>query len=193
MTLPSLVDQFLPWLSHYGITVIFVWFALGIFALPIPEESLLLLLGFLIAKGKLTFFPSLVAAYLGSCCGITSSYGLGRATGHFLTQSWGRYFGLTEKRYQLAHNWFERFGKWALVIGYFIPGVRHLTGYVAGALKLPYRYFALFAYAGAALWVSLFIGVGYYFHDHWHSAIDALHTKQFIANLRASTLSRLFC
>ena len=177
MSLPTLLDQFMPWLTHYGSVAIFFWFTLGIFALPIPEESLLLLLGFLIAKGKLTFFPSLIAAYAGSCCGITGSYGLGIATGHFLSQTWGRYIGLTEKRYQLAHNWFERVGKWALVIGYFIPGVRHLTGYVAGALKLPFRYFVLFAYSGAGLWVSLFMGAGYILHNHSHSAMSTLQSK----------------
>jgi membrane protein DedA with SNARE-associated domain len=177
MSLPALLDHFLPWLNHYGSLAIFVWFGLGVFALPIPEESLLLLLGFLMAKGKLAIVPSLLAAYAGSCCGISGSYGLGLATGHYLSQSWGRYIGLTEKRYQLAHNLFERFGKWALVIGYFIPGVRHLTGYVAGALKLPFRYFAVFAYLGAVVWVSLFIGAGYLFHNHWHSATEALHTQ----------------
>ena len=176
MFLPT-TDHFLPWLNHYGSLVIFVWFALGIFALPIPEESLLLVLGFSIAKGKLQIMPSLLAAYLGSCCGITGSYGLGRATGHYLSRSWGRYIGLTEKRFQAAHNWFERFGKWALVIGYFIPGVRHLTGYIAGAVKLPYRHFAVYAYLGAVLWVSLFIGIGYLFNTHWQSANEALHTQ----------------
>lgn len=176
MSLPAL-DHFLPWLNHYGSLAIFVWFGLGIFALPIPEESLLLLLGFLMAKGKLLIIPSLFAAYAGSCCGITGSYGLGRATGHYLSQSWGRYIGLTKKRYQAAHVWFERFGKWALVIGYFIPGVRHLTGYVAGALKLPYRYFAVFAYLGAVFWVSVFISIGFLFHTHWHSAAEALQSQ----------------
>ena len=72
MSLSSLLDHFLPWLDHYGSVVIFVWLALGIFALPLPEESLLLLLGFLIAKGKLAIVPSLVAAYAGSCCGTNS-------------------------------------------------------------------------------------------------------------------------
>lgn len=172
----STLDHFLPWLNHYGSIVIFVWFALGIFALPIPEESLLLVLGILMAKGQLQATSTFFAAYAGSCCGITGSYGLGRATGHYLSQSWGRYIGLSEKRYQAAHVWFERFGKWALVIGYFIPGVRHLTGYMAGALKLPFRHFAVFAYLGAFFWVNLFVSIGYLFHAHWHSAAEALHT-----------------
>lgn len=171
----SLFNQFLPWLNHYGSIVIFLWLALGIIALPIPEESLLLFIGYLMAKEKLPIFSTLIAAYMGTCCGITGSYGLGRATSHYINRGWGRYIGLTEERFQKAHNWFERIGKWALFIGYFIPGVRHLTGYVAGTLKLCYRHFALYAYSGGILWASLFMALGCFFHNHWHSAIGTLH------------------
>jgi membrane protein DedA with SNARE-associated domain len=162
-SLHALVNQFLPWLDHYGSIAIFLWLALGIIALPIPEESLLLLLGYLVAKGKLPFLASIIAVYAGTCCGITGSYSLGLVTGHYLTRGWGRCLGLTEQRLQKAHSWFEKIGKWTLFIGYFIPGIRHLTGYVAGSLKLSYRYFALYAYSGGIIWSSLFVTLGYFF------------------------------
>lgn len=171
----SFFNQFLPWLQHYGSVAIFLWLALGIIALPIPEESLLLLLGFLMAKEKLPIVSTIIAVYAGTCCGITGSYGLGLVTSHYLNRGWARYIGLTEKRVQQAHNWFERFGKWALCIGYFIPGIRHLTGYVAGALKLYYRHFALFAYSGGIVWSSLFMSLGYFFYKPINSFIGALH------------------
>ncbi len=174
VSLQSLFNQFLPWINHYGSIVIFVWLALGIIALPIPEESLLLFLGFLMAKEKLPIFSTMIAAYAGTCCGISGSYGLGLATSHYLNCGWGRYIGLTEKRFLIAHNWFERIGKWALFIGDFIPGVRHLTGYVAGALKLCYRHFALYAYSGGIVWSSLFMALGYFSYHHWHSVASAL-------------------
>lgn len=175
--LQSLINQFLPWINHYGSVAIFFWLALGIIALPIPEESLFVFIGFLMAKEKLPLFSTIMAAYAGTCCGITGSYGLGRATGHYLNRGWGRYIGLTEKRFQAAHNWFERIGKWALFIGYFIPGVRHLTGYVAGAVKLCYRHFALYAYSGGLIWSSLFMGLGYFFYLHGYPMLDTLHVK----------------
>lgn len=171
----SLYTHLLPWINHYGSIVIFLCLALGIIALPIPEESLLLLLGFLMAKEKLPLFSTILAAYLGTCCGITGSYGLGLLTSHYINRGWGRYIGLTEKRFLMAHNWFERIGKWALTIGYFIPGVRHLTGYVAGTLKLCYRHFALYAYSGGLIWSSLFMGLGYFFFNHRHTIVNLLH------------------
>lgn len=168
-------DQFLPWINHYGSIVIFLWLALGVIALPIPEESVLLLLGVLMAKEKLPLCATIIAVYTGSCCGISGSYGLGLLTSHYLNRGRGRYIGLTKQRFLLAHHWFKRVGTWALFMGYFIPGVRHLTGYVAGALKLSYRHFALYAYSGGLIWSSSFMGLGYFFHNHWHSVVAVLH------------------
>ncbi|WP_010597172.1 DedA family protein [Rickettsiella massiliensis] len=54
----------------------------------------------------------------------------------------------------------------------FIPGVRHLTGYVAGALKLEYRLFALYAYSGGIVWASVFMTLGYFFSSHWNMALQ---------------------
>ncbi len=43
---------------------------------------------------------------------------------------------------QWVHDWFNRIGHWALMIGYFVPGVRHFTAIVAGTSKLEYHGFA---------------------------------------------------
>lgn len=176
----SFLNQFSPWIHHYGSIAIFIWLALGIIALPIPEESLLLFVGYLMAKQKLPILSAIIGAYAGTCFGITGSYGLGLFTSHYLVGGWGRYIGLTEKKFQRAQNWFQRFGKWTLCIGYFIPGIRHLTGYVAGTLKLSYKHFALFAYSGGIVWSSLFMSLGYFFYN----AILA-----FISKLQAHTAS----
>lgn len=165
----------LPLLQHYGSLAIFILLALGIIALPIPEEPLLILLGILMAKGQIALLPSILAALCGAGVGITVSYGLGSSVGHYAVQRWGKYLGLTEPRLQFAHHWFERIGKWMLIIAYFIPGLRHLSGYIAGTVQLPYRIFALFAYAGAVIWVSLFLSLGYFLHGHWHDIKDSVH------------------
>ena len=51
------------------------------------------------------------------------------------------------------------------MFGYFIPGVRHLTGYIAGTTALEYRHFAVFAYTGGVAWVLAFIAIGYFFAE----------------------------
>jgi membrane protein DedA with SNARE-associated domain len=158
-------DTLSMWLIHYGSFGIFILLALGIIALPVPEETLLVISGILIRTGSLQTYPTLFSAYGGSICGITVSYILGKTVGHRITQKI-KNWQTAKQHLDKAHQWFDRFGKWALFIGYFIPGVRHFTGLFAGVTDLNYRSFALFAYCGAVLWVSLFISVGYFFGNY---------------------------
>lgn len=150
-------------LHRYGSAVLFVLLALGIVGLPVPDETLLLLSGFLCAKGRLSLIAVVIAAISGSCIAITISYLLGRFVGHRAILYVGKYIGLTQEKLDAAHVWFLKFGKYLLFIGYFIPGVRHLTGIVAGTTELEYPVFAVFAYAGAIVWSLTFIFLGYFF------------------------------
>ncbi len=155
------------WLIQYGSFALFVLLALGIFALPIPDETLMVLAGALIARGKLLPFPTYIAAILGAITGITISYLIGRTAGALIIKKYGHWVGITEARMRYVHNWFERFGRWALLIGYFIPGIRHLTGYAAGITEMEYRHFATFAYIGAIIWACIFLSMGYFVGNQW--------------------------
>jgi len=167
MELLPTAETFSLWLIHYGSFALFCLLALGIIALPVPEETLMVIAGVLMYNEQVSMPATVIAALGGSIFGITVSYLLGITLGTYFLKKYGKYVGLTEKRLETVHNWFERFGKWTLVIGYFIPGVRHLTGFAAGSSKLEYKYFALFAYTGALLWVSVFLSIGYFFGNYW--------------------------
>ena len=165
------------WLTQYGGFALFGLLALEIIALPIPGEPLMILAGVLLFKGELSILPTLIAAYAGSISGISVSYILGRTTGTTLLKKYGSRFGLTEKKMERVHDWFAHFGKWTLFIGYFIPGLRHFTGICAGISSLEFRDFAIFAYAGAFIWVSTFLSIGYFFGNHWLSIFETVTAK----------------
>jgi membrane protein DedA with SNARE-associated domain len=157
------------WLAYflleYGSISLFFLLILGIIALPIPEETLMIFSGILMNKGNMAIFPTFIAALAGSMCGITVSYFLGTSVGKYVLERYGPWFGIKEARLHKAKEWFLHYGQWTLIIGYFIPGVRHLTGVTAGLSELPYKRFAIFAYTGALLWVSTFLSIGYFFSD----------------------------
>ncbi len=155
------------WLTHYGAFAFFGLLVLGIVALPVPEESMMILAGVLMHDGTLPIHTTMLAAYAGSMCGITVSYMLGRTLGIYFVHKYGGWVGITETMLIKAHNWFERFGKWTLLVGYFIPGVRHFTGFFAGTSFLDFRLFIVFAYTGAVLWVSTFLSIGYFLGNYW--------------------------
>lgn len=167
-------DPLTLWLLDYGSIALFILLTLGIVAFPVPEETLMVIAGILMSKGTLNVVPTCIAAYAGSVCGITMSYVLGRTLGYYLLHHYGGWVGITEERTQQAHNWFEHYGKWSLVIGYFIPGVRHFTGFSAGATSLDLHQFGLFAYGGALMWVSTFLSIGYFFGDYCLALYETL-------------------
>ena len=148
---------------------------LGIAGVPVPDETLLTFAGYLVFKQKLTFLPTLATAFLGSSCGITVSYAFGRGLGLHLVRKVGPLLRLKPEHLSQVQTWFARWGKYTLIIGYFVPGVRHVTAFVAGSSKLPLPVFALFAYSGALVWTSSLIGLGYLFGEEWAHLSDTLH------------------
>ena len=168
-------QQVLAWITQYGYFAIFFLLVFGIIGLPIPDETLLTFSGYLIYRGNLSLPLAFLTAFAGSATGITISFQLGRSFGHSLLMRYGKYLHITPDRLARAHAWFERVGHWALTIGYFIPGVRHLTAYAAGISEVRPHQFALFAYSGAVLWVSTFLSLGYFIGDRWEDVQRNVH------------------
>jgi membrane protein DedA with SNARE-associated domain len=170
------------WLSHYGYAGVFTLLMLGILGVPVPEETLLTFAGVLVYRGHLQLAPTLAAAMAGSGCGITVSYGLGRVFGLVLTRRFGRMLHVQPEKLEQVHGWFERVGHWALLWGYFLPGIRHVTALLAGATKLRYADFGLFAYAGAVVWSLTFVSLGTLGGHQWARVSEQVHENLLLAS-----------
>ncbi len=154
------------WGISHGYLGLFVVLAVGV-VVPLPEDTTLLFAGCLVSSGKLTAFPTWLAATLGCMTGITVSYSIGRVAGLQVVNRFGHYVGITPERLEKTTDWFHRVGKWGLALGYFVPGVRHLTALIAGSSKVGYPIFILFAGAGSLIWSSFFLAMGYFLKDRW--------------------------
>lgn len=174
-------SQIIAWITQYGYLAIFVLLIFGIVGLPIPDETLLTFTGYLIYRGELSMPLAFAAAAAGSASGMTISYTLGRSFGLALLHRFGKHVHLTPERLARAHAWFERIGHWALTVGYFIPGVRHLTAYAAGMTEVAPHQFALFAYTGTVLWVTAFLSLGYFLGERWK--VVELHVERYLVGL----------
>jgi membrane protein DedA with SNARE-associated domain len=169
------VESVFGWVAHYGYVGIFGLLMLGIVGLPIPDETLLMFTGYLIFKHELEPLPAFAAGFLGSICGITVSYALGRMLGLYLVTRLGHFLHIEPEALEQVRAWYERKGKYGLVISYFIPGIRHLAAYVAGSSRLSLPVFATFAYLGGLLWSGSFISIGYVLGDEWRQMSVSLH------------------
>jgi membrane protein DedA with SNARE-associated domain len=173
-------------IAQYSYWGIFFSLGLGIVGLPIPDETLMAYVGFLVFEGKLNYALAIIVAFAGTSFGITVGYFIGRLSDKLLLKKYSEKIRINPEHIQNAEQFYKRYGKLALCIGYFIPGVRHLTAILAGISHMPYRTFALFAYAGGFLWTVVFINMGYLLGNSWHRFSG--YSNRFIIPLAATAL-----
>ncbi len=171
------------WIARYGYVSIFLLLMFGIVGLPVPDETLLLFVGYLSFKGELRLEPALATAFLGSACGISLSYALGRFVGFPAVRKFAPLFHLQPEHVAKTRRWVERWGKYSVLVAYFIPGVRHVAALVVGASLLSPTVFAPLAYTGALLWSATFIGLGYVAGEEWRQLSSVLHPALVIGTI----------
>ncbi|MBB6669475.1 VTT domain-containing protein [Cohnella nanjingensis] len=144
-------------------------------ALPLPGELLMTYAGLIIFHGKLNWLLSVVASGSGATLGMTIAYWIGYRLGHPFFEKYGSRIHFGPDRLNRLSSWFSRYGNKILIIAYFIPGVRHLTGYFSGMTRLSFRHYAAYAYSGAFFWVFVFLTLGKLLGPKWeqyHHAIN---------------------
>lgn len=137
------------------------------FPLPLPGEFLLTYYGFLVNQQKLNWLLIILIASSGTIIGITILYFVGSVFGAKFINQYGFYIHLGPKMLDKTSIWFNKYGNSLLVIAYFIPGVRSITGYFSGIMKVSYKKFALNSYIGAFLWTATFISFGKVLGNNW--------------------------
>ena len=151
--LNSVSDNF--WLSLTFIFLVAIGEAVFILGLLVPSTPVLLLVGGIIATGKLPFWPIYLAAVIGAVIGDAISYTLGHVLKDRIKAMWPfrNHLELIGK----GEEFFARHGGKSVFIGRFIPGVKAVVPGVAGMMGMPYRYFTLINVTSAFAWAAAHI------------------------------------
>lgn len=153
--------------EQHSYLILFIGIFLELMALPISGEFLMSYAGYFVYQGKMNYILALLTVFLSGGAGITATYWIGRAGGYKLIEKYGKYIHLGPERYKKTAAWFERYGSKLLVFAYFIPGIRHFTGYISGISKMPFKKFIIPAYIGSFLWGICFITLGKVLGPRW--------------------------
>jgi membrane protein DedA with SNARE-associated domain len=165
-------------ISSYGYIAIAVLLAGGIFGLPIPDETIMIISGYMVYSGVLDYCPTILASWIGSILGMTLSFMLGYYLGLPALNRYGYRLGLNEERLSIVQKWYNRFGKFTIPIGYFVPGIRQLNAFFSAVSKMAYREFICFACPGGLIWVLVFVNMGFFLGKGWEQLtrrIDPYH------------------
>ncbi|GGO06225.1 DedA family protein [Saccharibacillus kuerlensis] len=154
------METALQFLSDYGYAAIYGLLTLGIVGLPVPDELLMMSVGYLTRIGTMYLPYALLCSFAGAMSGMMLSYVIGKKAGRPLLDRYGRWVGLKPNRIARVEKWMNKFGTISIVFGYFIPGFRHVTCYMCGISQMPLRKYVFFAALGALIWCTVFIFSG---------------------------------
>jgi len=132
------------------------------FGFFLPGDSLLFIAGLFSATGQFNqpiyiIIPGLtLMAILGNFVG----YFFGLKAGDFLLKAKDNLF--YKRRYlESAHEFYDKRGSLAIVLGRFIPIIRTFVPIFAGMVRMDWKKFALYNVVGAVIWVPLFCLIGF--------------------------------
>ncbi len=152
----------------YAILFVIVFAETGLVVTPfLPGDSLLFAAGALAVTGALDLRAAALVLTVAAISGDAVNYAIGRFAGvRIIHRSrtdprWGRW--VNPVYIARAHEFFERHGGKAIVLGRFIPIVRTFVPFVAGVAEMSYPAFAFYNVMGALLWVGVCVGAGYLF------------------------------
>jgi membrane protein DedA with SNARE-associated domain len=148
-------------LQHWGYPAIFFLVFFGNLGLPVPEETVLSLAGFLVWKGELQFLITTGIGIAGAVAGDNFGYWAGRHLGVRAALRYGRFVFITAGRVARMQGFMSRYGAAGIFLARFFPGIRFLAGPLAGTSSMPYRKFFIANFCGAVIYVPLMVSIGY--------------------------------
>ncbi|MGL4630014.1 MAG: VTT domain-containing protein [Leadbetterella sp.] len=153
--------------DYQGLTYAFLFLIIfvetGLIVMPfLPGDSLLFAVGLLASttgKIEVTFIiPLLVLAAL---LGDNVNYFVGRKLSQFI-KSRDKILFFKKEYITQTEAFYEKNGPKAVILARFVPIVRTIAPFVAGAGNMSYKKYITFCFIGAILWVPSITLLGYY-------------------------------
>ncbi|HEV8457291.1 MAG TPA: DedA family protein [Methylomirabilota bacterium] len=148
-------------IGHWGYPAIFVLVLLGSAGIPVPEESILVVGGYLAWRGQLRLPLVIAIGILSATAGDNLGYWVARHYGRTALDRYGSRFFITSARLEAMRSFVLRSGAPAVFIARFVPGLRVWAGPIAGAAGMPFPVFVIANALGAVVYVPLAVGAGY--------------------------------
>lgn len=131
------------------------------FGFFLPGDSLLFTAGLLASQGFLNisvlFFLCSVFAIAGDSVG----YWTGKHIGRSLFEKEAGFF-FKKKRLHQAESFYQKHGKYTIILARFVPVIRTFAPIVAGVARMHYRTFLAYNIIGGILWSVTVLSLGYF-------------------------------
>ena len=155
-------------IRDYGIYIYLFLFLVifvetGVVVMPfLPGDSLLFAVGLIASTtGQIDIYTIIPLLVLAALLGDNLNYFIGKKFGDFI-QSKERILFLKKSHIEDTEKYFAENGGKTVILARFIPIVRTIAPFVAGAGEMKYRTYLLYCITGAFIWVTSITLLGYF-------------------------------
>ena len=159
--LPGVLHSLEPTLNRFGYLALALIF-LEDFGVPVPGETVLIIAAVYAGTGRFNVWLVGLIGFLAAILGDNVGFAIGHFGGRPLAERFGKYIFLTPERLDKTANFFDRHGGKVIVIARFVEGLRQANGIIAGITGMHWTKFVPFNALGAALWVGVWVSIGYF-------------------------------
>jgi len=146
----------------YGVLFAIIFAETGFVVTPfLPGDSLLFACGALGALGVLNFPLVFGLLFVAAVLGDTVNYTCGAFLGQVAIEKNPKIF--KPEYIAKTRTFYDKYGGRTVVLARFFVIVRTFAPFIAGVAKMNYSKFALYNVLGAGVWISSFMGLGYFF------------------------------
>lgn len=171
-----MIDWLLGFVVGAGYTGIFIAMVLVFSFIPFPSQVVLLPAGYLASQGEMSLFWVLFSGTLGGVVGVHISYYLANKLGRGVILRYGKYVFIKEDSLRKVEQFFDKYGQLSITIGLITPGVGQLITLPAGLAAMHRVKFFFSAVAGAFMWNTAMVLIGYFFGDNKEAVTENLET-----------------
>ena len=159
----DLILFFLPVDNAFALYAVFFGIIfISVFGVPIPEEIVLLLGGYLAYLGFTDFLTTVAVLIASIVVADLTGYLLGRYAGDFLYEHVFCRFELTRELLEKAKTYFDRFGEKIVLVTRPMSGVRFVVPIMAGHFRVNVKKFVMYDVAAAIPYTLFLVSLSYY-------------------------------
>jgi membrane-associated protein len=135
----------------------------GVVVMPLlPGDSLLFAVGLIASStGKIDIFIIIPLLIIAALIGDNLNYFIGKKFGDYV-QSKEKILFLKKVHIEETERFFETNGGKTIILARFVPIVRTIAPFVAGAGEMKYRTYLMYCITGAIIWVTSITTLGYF-------------------------------
>lgn len=154
-------------LTYLGIILLFLFSSL----VPVPEEMVLLFVGYGAAAGFFNLWPALILAIIGAFIGDFILYYFSKQGSRYISRLAGK---INQQKVSKYEDSVEDNTAQAVFFSRFMPGLRFPAIILSGSMNISIRQFLLFDGLALLIYGPLLILLGYHFHNEFTNLLTTV-------------------